>query len=83
MCFAMISILNNSTCVFLSHFLKYAIILQERKRKAEEGENTGEDSDNKEADKGERVITLRPLNMEDMKQAKNQVSINGVYLLIL
>ncbi|KAJ8621582.1 hypothetical protein MRB53_030111 [Persea americana] len=46
----------------------------ERKRKAEEGEKTGEDSDNKEADKGERVITLRPLNMEDMKQAKNQVA---------
>lgn len=83
MCYAMILILNNSTCVFLSNFLKYAIILQERKRKAEEGEKTGEDSDNKEADKGERVITLRPLNMEDMKQAKNQVSINGVYLLIV
>ncbi|RWR93171.1 AAA+ ATPase domain-containing protein [Cinnamomum micranthum f. kanehirae] len=46
----------------------------ERKRKDEEGENTGEDSDNKDADKGERVITLRPLNMEDLKQAKNQVA---------
>jgi len=29
---------------------------------------------------GEEEITLRPLNMEDMKQAKNQVSV--VFLLI-
>ena len=35
-------------------------------------------TENKEG--GEEEITLRPLNMEDMKQAKNQVSI--VFLLI-
>ncbi|KAG9448429.1 hypothetical protein H6P81_014557 [Aristolochia fimbriata] len=45
----------------------------ERKRKIAEAQNKGED-DAKEEEKGERVITLRPLNMEDMKQAKNQVA---------
>ncbi|XP_010251600.1 PREDICTED: uncharacterized protein LOC104593453 isoform X2 [Nelumbo nucifera] len=45
----------------------------ERKHKAE-GQNSEEASDTKEEGKEERVITLRPLNMEDMRQAKNQVA---------
>ncbi|KAK6130003.1 hypothetical protein DH2020_036252 [Rehmannia glutinosa] len=40
-----------------------------KKRKAEEGQECGND-----ADKKERVITIRPLNMEDLKEAKNQVA---------
>ncbi|KAJ9164245.1 hypothetical protein P3X46_023847 [Hevea brasiliensis] len=47
---------------------------KERKQKAEEGTSSEEASSTKEEDKGERVITLRPLNMEDMRQAKNQVA---------
>lgn len=50
----------------------------EKKRKTEEGKSTEEASDSKEEGKEEvkeeRVIILRPLNMEDMKQAKNQVA---------
>lgn len=54
--------------------------LQERKQRAEKGKNS-EDSTEKEEeeeeavqeDKEEPAITLRPLNMEDMRQAKNQV----------
>ncbi|XAR70237.1 Adenosinetriphosphatase [Bertholletia excelsa] len=39
----------------------------EKKQKAEEGENT------EDANK-ERVITIRPLNMQDFREAKNQVA---------
>ncbi|XP_059667145.1 uncharacterized protein LOC132312694 isoform X4 [Cornus florida] len=45
----------------------------ERKRKAE-AKSSEDGSDEKEGGKEERVITLRPLNMEDMKEAKNQVA---------
>lgn len=45
----------------------------EKKQKAEEGENAAEASESKAEDE-EATITLRPLNMEDMRQAKNQVS---------
>ncbi|XAR71678.1 Adenosinetriphosphatase [Bertholletia excelsa] len=45
-----------------------------KKQKAEEGQSTEDASDTKEEGKEERVITLRPLNMEDMRQAKNQVA---------
>ncbi|XP_068644815.1 uncharacterized protein [Aristolochia californica] len=45
----------------------------ERKRKAAEAQNK-EEEEAKEEEKGERVITLRPLNMEDMRLAKNQVA---------
>ncbi|KAG7956467.1 hypothetical protein I3843_11G124900 [Carya illinoinensis] len=38
-----------------------------------EGQNPGSASDTKE-DQEKEVITLRPLNMEDLRQAKNQVS---------
>ena len=47
---------------------------QKKKQKAEEGQSTDDASDPKEEGKEERVITLRPLNMEDMRQAKNQVT---------
>lgn len=51
--------------------------LQEKKQRAAEGKEDqskklGGDSDTQEHQE-ERVITLRPLNMEDLKQAKNQV----------
>jgi len=36
-----------------------------------EGQNSEDASNNK--DKEDQEITLRPLNMEDMKQAKSQV----------
>ncbi|CAI0414725.1 unnamed protein product [Linum tenue] len=58
------------------------LIQQERKRdmekrkKAAEGQKNAEE-DTESAAKGEkeeRVITLRPLNMEDFRQAKNQVA---------
>lgn len=46
--------------------------LQEKKKDADS--KSGEDSSSTNAeDKGDQAITLRPLNMEDMKQAKNQV----------
>ncbi|XP_077212438.1 uncharacterized protein LOC143847481 [Tasmannia lanceolata] len=44
----------------------------EKQQKSSEGQNTAEESDDREGE--ERVITLRPLNMEDMRQAKNQVA---------
>ncbi|KAK1366541.1 putative cell division cycle ATPase [Heracleum sosnowskyi] len=44
----------------------------ERKRRAEEEKNSEHSSDKKE--ETERVITLRPLNMQDMREAKKQVS---------
>lgn len=46
----------------------------EKKRRAEEGQSAEGRSDEKEDAPEERVITLRPLNMEDMRQAKNQVA---------
>jgi len=51
--------------------------LQEKKQRAAEGKevqskNSGGDSGIKERQE-ERGITLRPLNMEDLRQAKNQV----------
>jgi hypothetical protein len=51
--------------------------LQEKKQRAAEGKegqskDSGGASDTKERQE-ERVITLRPLNMEDLTLAKNQV----------
>ncbi|KAL3818004.1 hypothetical protein ACJIZ3_003909 [Penstemon smallii] len=45
---------------------------QEKKQKAAEGAKRKENSARE--DKKERVITIRPLNMEDFKDAKNQVA---------
>lgn len=56
------------------------LIQQERKKdlkkkqRAEEGPSAEGHSDEKEEAAEERVIALRPLNMEDMRQAKNQVA---------
>ncbi|KAL9406522.1 hypothetical protein Peur_003494 [Populus x canadensis] len=44
-----------------------------KKQRAEAAKKIGEATDTKEVKK-ERVITLRPLNMEDFKLAKNQVA---------
>ena len=68
-------------------FLLPSISLKEKKQKAEEGKSSedaadtkeegtsSEDAaDTKEEGKEESVIILRPLNMDDMRQAKNQVS---------
>ncbi|XP_075111568.1 uncharacterized protein LOC107824634 [Nicotiana tabacum] len=46
----------------------------EKKRRADEGQSAEDHSDEKEEATEERVIALRPLNMEDMRQAKNQVA---------
>ncbi|CAN4087681.1 unnamed protein product [Withania somnifera] len=46
----------------------------EKKRRAEEGKSTEGHSDEKDEAAEERVTALRPLNMEDMRQAKNQVA---------
>ncbi|KAL5984717.1 hypothetical protein ACLOJK_041339 [Asimina triloba] len=48
--------------------------LKERRKKAEEGQNDKENADSVVAEKEEAVISLRPLIMEDMRQAKNQVA---------
>ncbi|CAI9092334.1 OLC1v1027537C2 [Oldenlandia corymbosa var. corymbosa] len=45
----------------------------EKKQRTEEKQSSDDASVSNEVDKEERVINLRPLNMEDMKQAKNQV----------
>lgn len=48
---------------------------EEAGKSTEESEkNAEESSDSKEENKEEQVIVLRPLNMEDMRQAKNQVA---------
>jgi len=44
---------------------------QEKKQRAEEGPNL-KDAQEPDGDKEERVITIRPLNMADFKEAKNQ-----------
>lgn len=45
-------------------------INQEKKHRSEEGQEGRKSSDKKK----ERVITIRPLNMEDFREAKNQVN---------
>lgn len=47
-------------------------LLKDKKRRAEEAKNAGVAPATDE-DKEDKVITIRPLNMEDFKQAKNQV----------
>ncbi|KAH7538125.1 uncharacterized protein LOC107414667 [Ziziphus jujuba] len=48
---------------------------KEKKKKEAESKSSEDSSETaKEENKEEQVITLRPLNMEDMKQAKNQVA---------
>ncbi|KAG2709771.1 hypothetical protein I3760_05G256600 [Carya illinoinensis] len=46
----------------------------EKKNKDAEGKSSEGTSETKEEDEDDRVITLRPLDMEDMRQAKNQVA---------
>jgi len=46
----------------------------EKKRREETGKSSEDASDSKEEGKEEHVIILRSLNMEDMRQAKNQVA---------
>ncbi|KAK6925896.1 AAA ATPase, AAA+ lid domain [Dillenia turbinata] len=46
---------------------------EQRKKKAAEGQGSEGTSDTKE-EMEEKTITIRPLNLEDMKQAKNQVA---------
>uniref|UniRef100_A0A6N2LKZ6 AAA ATPase AAA+ lid domain-containing protein n=1 Tax=Salix viminalis TaxID=40686 RepID=A0A6N2LKZ6_SALVM len=48
--------------------------LKEKKQKDEEGSSSEDAADSKEEGKEENVIILRPLNMDDMRQAKNQVA---------
>ncbi|OMO99824.1 hypothetical protein CCACVL1_03594 [Corchorus capsularis] len=46
----------------------------EKKKREEAGKSSEDASETKEENNEEREITLRPLNMEDMRQAKNQVA---------
>ncbi|OMO66999.1 hypothetical protein COLO4_30261 [Corchorus olitorius] len=46
----------------------------EKKKREEAGKSSEDASEKKEENNEEREITLRPLNMEDMRQAKNQVA---------
>ncbi|KAG7981409.1 hypothetical protein I3843_05G232500 [Carya illinoinensis] len=46
----------------------------EKKNEDAEGKSSEGTSETKEEDEDGRVITLRPLDMEDMRQAKNQVA---------
>ncbi|AED96272.1 P-loop containing nucleoside triphosphate hydrolases superfamily protein [Arabidopsis thaliana] len=47
---------------------------QERKKREEAGKGTEESKEEEAEASEERVITLRPLNMEDMRKAKTQVA---------
>ncbi|KAL0452452.1 UNVERIFIED_CONTAM: Spastin [Sesamum latifolium] len=47
---------------------------KEKKQRDKEGQSSEDASAPKEETKEEKVISLRPLNMEDMRQAKNQVA---------
>ncbi|XP_008234897.2 PREDICTED: ATPase family AAA domain-containing protein 1-A-like [Prunus mume] len=46
----------------------------EKKKREAQGKSTEDASETKEEEKEDREITLRALNMEDMRQAKNQVA---------
>ncbi|KAK3227932.1 hypothetical protein Dsin_007794 [Dipteronia sinensis] len=48
--------------------------LKDLEKKKSSEQNIEDVSDSKEDVKGERVITLRPLNMADFREAKNQVA---------
>ncbi|KAL6971985.1 hypothetical protein U1Q18_031668 [Sarracenia purpurea var. burkii] len=67
-------------CVTAAYLPVRELLQQERlkdtkqKQKAEEGQSSEVASDVKEEGKDESVITLRSLNMEDMRKAKNQVA---------
>ncbi|XP_058184071.1 uncharacterized protein LOC131301704 isoform X1 [Rhododendron vialii] len=67
-------------CITAAYRPVRELIQQERlkdlkkKKKDEEGQSKEDASDAKEESKEERAISLRPLNMEDMRQAKNQVA---------
>ncbi|CAK9176935.1 unnamed protein product [Ilex paraguariensis] len=64
-------------CITAAYRPVRELIQQERqkdmKQKTEEGQSSEDASDRKEG-REERAIILRPLNMEDMRQAKNQVA---------
>ncbi|KAM7467753.1 hypothetical protein LguiB_015315 [Lonicera macranthoides] len=64
-------------CVTAAYRPIRELIQQERKKDSEKKQGAEEaqtSADGAETKEGERVITLRPLNMEDMRQAKNQVA---------
>lgn len=67
-------------CVTAAYRPVRELIQQERqkdmkkKQSVEEGQSSGDASEKKEENEEEGVITLRSLNMEDMRQAKNQVA---------
>lgn len=64
--------------------LKQSVALinfQERKKCAEKEESSLEVSEKEETD-SESPTVLRPLNMEDLRHAKNQVSMNTLFKVI-
>lgn len=70
---------NPVSLLLFTSFHRSFFASKEKKRRAAEGQNAGDGAgENTE----ERVITLRALNLEDFKQAKNQVIQYTSYLLI-
>lgn len=53
-------------------------LLQDKKRRAEEVKKGGV-APSTDVDKEDKVITIRPLNMADFKEAKNQVRRVSLY----
>ena len=53
--------------------LTESLPFQGNQQKSEQGQSSDGESNNEDV-KEERVISLRPLNMEDFRQAKNQVT---------
>ena len=52
-----------------------SFLFQGKKQKTEEGESSSAGSENRDED-DQPAIALRPLNMDDLRQAKNQVSLS-------
>lgn len=60
-------------CVSFCNLFSSHAINQQKKQRSEEGQQPSANADAE--DKKERVITIRPLNMEDFREAKKQVEI--------
>ena len=68
-----------SVLLYRSQNLSVASMNQKKKHAPEEGKQRSTDTE----DKKERVITIRPLNMEDFREAKKQVQITSFYFHIV
>ena len=70
-------------CIQVRYFISLSIsfALKEKKKSAAEAQNAAA-GDAAGDGKEERVITLRALNMEDFKQAKNQVNMKHLLVVL-